>query len=257
MPDFRQLAPRPDERNIRIELLRREVIADSQMRPQFGPRKVYLIEADYLAETGQNALLKTLEESPPGVYYLLTVKREEDLLPTVRSRAMRVHLGPSDTGQLEAILALHGCADAAQRRRFAAEADGLPGRALALWRAAREGEEAAGEIAGERALAGVAEQLWGMAERGRVSQLLTEGLSLAATERERTRALLDALSAIVARRLAARQAEGETAASAPPEALLRVEDCLASLRRALEANVHFDTAMSHLLITMHKELHHA
>lgn len=33
-----------------------------------------------------NALLKTLEEPPPGVVFFLTANREEDVIPTIRSR---------------------------------------------------------------------------------------------------------------------------------------------------------------------------
>ncbi|MDR0340488.1 MAG: hypothetical protein LBH53_02940, partial [Puniceicoccales bacterium] len=42
--------------------------------------------ADRLHRSAANALLKTLEEPPPGVLLLLTAQRIGDVLPTIRSR---------------------------------------------------------------------------------------------------------------------------------------------------------------------------
>ena len=53
--------------------------------------KVFIIdEADLLDATGQNTLLKTLEEPPPGTYLFLLTAHEDRLLPTIRSRCQRV-----------------------------------------------------------------------------------------------------------------------------------------------------------------------
>jgi DNA polymerase-3 subunit delta' len=38
-----------------------------------------------------NALLKTLEEPPPGVIFFLTANKEEDIIPTIRSRCQITH----------------------------------------------------------------------------------------------------------------------------------------------------------------------
>lgn len=57
----------------------------------FGHNKVFIIdEAELLDLYGQNALLKTLEEPPPGTYIFLVTTQEERLLPTIRSRCQRV-----------------------------------------------------------------------------------------------------------------------------------------------------------------------
>ncbi|MDI9402246.1 MAG: hypothetical protein QM516_00100 [Limnohabitans sp.] len=56
-----------------------------------GHGKVFIIdEAELLDLYGQNALLKTLEEPPPGTYIFLVTTQEERLLPTIRSRCQRV-----------------------------------------------------------------------------------------------------------------------------------------------------------------------
>ena len=65
-----------------------------------------------MTEDAQSALLKTLEEPPAGVTIILCADREERLLPTVRSRCVRVRLGPVATREIEAILADAGVADA-------------------------------------------------------------------------------------------------------------------------------------------------
>lgn len=51
-------------------------------------------DADCLAEEGQNALLKTLEEPGEATFLLLEASRPEQLLPTVRSRVQRLRVLP-------------------------------------------------------------------------------------------------------------------------------------------------------------------
>jgi len=73
-----------------------------------GHGKVFVIdEAELLDEVGQNALLKTLEEPPPGTYIILVTTREDRLLPTIRSRCQRVPFGPLDDASMARWLATH------------------------------------------------------------------------------------------------------------------------------------------------------
>ncbi|MFK7742974.1 MAG: AAA family ATPase [Planctomycetota bacterium] len=53
-----------------------------------------IAEADHLADEGQNALLKTLEEPGDATFLLLEASRPEQLLPTVRSRIQRLRVLP-------------------------------------------------------------------------------------------------------------------------------------------------------------------
>ncbi len=56
-----------------------------------GGRKVFIVdEAELINPTGQNLLLKTLEEPPEGTIIILVTAGEDRLLPTVRSRCQRV-----------------------------------------------------------------------------------------------------------------------------------------------------------------------
>jgi DNA polymerase III subunit gamma/tau len=54
-------------------------------------RVVILDEAHQLTDEASNALLKTLEEPPPGVLFVLATTQAEELPDTIRSRAQRFH----------------------------------------------------------------------------------------------------------------------------------------------------------------------
>lgn len=69
----------------------REVIADAQLAPMRAPSKVYVLErAELLRATAANALLKTLEEPPAGVTFILCGRTVASLLPTIVSRCQVV-----------------------------------------------------------------------------------------------------------------------------------------------------------------------
>lgn len=65
----------------------RAMRGDAYIRPNEGARKVYLLQtAETLNPSGQNALLKLLEEGPPYAAFFFPVANPELLLPTLRSR---------------------------------------------------------------------------------------------------------------------------------------------------------------------------
>lgn len=96
-----------------------------------GARVAIVEEAHRMNEDAQNALLKTLEEPPPGVTIILCADDEERLLPTVRSRCARIRLGPVGPRDIEALLTERGVADPPTSARLARIAGGRPGLALA------------------------------------------------------------------------------------------------------------------------------
>ena len=50
---------------ISIEEIRRQIVEDVQIKPYYGPYKIYIVnDADKMTVQAQNALLKTIEEPP-------------------------------------------------------------------------------------------------------------------------------------------------------------------------------------------------
>ena len=111
----------------------RRLISDLALLPVEGGARVAIVErADRLNEDAQSALLKTLEEPPSGVTIVLCADRDDLLLPTVRSRCVRVRLGPVAIREIESLLEDAGAADASRAGRLARLAAGRPGAALTL-----------------------------------------------------------------------------------------------------------------------------
>ena len=124
----------------------RRLISELALLPVEGGARVTIIErAERLNDDAQSALLKTLEEPPPGVTIILCVEREDQLLPTVRSRCVRLRLGPVGARDIEAILGDQGVADASTAGQLARLAAGRPGLARA-WALAPEAVTARAEI---------------------------------------------------------------------------------------------------------------
>lgn len=105
--------------NIPVDLLRELVIggttadekyhdAPAHKSPILRHGKVFIIdEAELLDAPGQNALLKTLEEPPPGTTLILVTASEDRLLPTIRSRCQRVAFVPLADNTIEQWLNQH------------------------------------------------------------------------------------------------------------------------------------------------------
>jgi DNA polymerase-3 subunit delta' len=105
--------------------------SDAQLRPVMGRYKVYLIlYAEELAEDAGNRLLKTLEEPPPFVLFLLTAIERGGLLPTIASRCQELRLRPASRRQLAEAL-VEGGTEPARAQQLAALAGGRQGWALA------------------------------------------------------------------------------------------------------------------------------
>jgi DNA polymerase-3 subunit delta' len=96
-----------------------------------GRRRFVVVDpADAMNAQAQNALLKTLEEPPPDTTLVLVASSPDSLLPTIRSRCLRVAFAPLPAEVVEGRLRAAGHApDAA--RLAAAISGGSLGRALA------------------------------------------------------------------------------------------------------------------------------
>ena len=126
-------ALQPDEKaSIKIDVIR-EVLGHTAFRPFEGKRRFVLIrEADTLEPEAQNSLLKSLEEPPPGTSFILTTAVPGALLPTVRSRCMRLRFGRLTSSEVAAALVRDHDRSEGEAREAAPLADGSIGQALAL-----------------------------------------------------------------------------------------------------------------------------
>ncbi len=108
----------------------REVIENAQYMPSRGRVKVYLIdEVHMLSKPAFNALLKTLEEPPGHVKFLLATTDPQKLPVTVLSRCLQFNLKRLDEqqigGQIDMILQAEGiAAEPGAIRQLAKAADG-------------------------------------------------------------------------------------------------------------------------------------
>jgi hypothetical protein len=85
--------------SIPAEVIRTFLVEHATLRPSMATgsvaSRVFIVDdADLLNIHAQNALLKILEEPPPGVVIILVTSAEQELLPTIRSRSQRVYFGP-------------------------------------------------------------------------------------------------------------------------------------------------------------------
>jgi len=84
----------------------REVIENAQYMPSRGKYKVYLIdEVHMLSKAAFNALLKTLEEPPEHVKFLLATTDPQKLPVTVLSRCLQFNLKRLDEEQIQGQMA--------------------------------------------------------------------------------------------------------------------------------------------------------
>ena len=86
----------------------KEIQRSAGLQPYEGRHRVFIIDgAEYLNEESANCLLKTLEEPPPNVLFVLLTVNDGRLLPTIVSRCQRVELLPLPATVIEQALTEH------------------------------------------------------------------------------------------------------------------------------------------------------
>jgi DNA polymerase-3 subunit delta' len=94
----------PETSAIGIEQIRRMVLGRVGYSSHEGRNLVFIIRnADDLSQGAANALLKTLEEPPRSVHFVLLTSRPNRLLDTIRSRTLPIRfraLSDADLGQI-------------------------------------------------------------------------------------------------------------------------------------------------------------
>ena len=137
-PDVWALVPDPVRRNrpAARPVLRMGQLRAAQRAAYFQPvarRRVFVLDsAESMRWDYADIFLKILEEPPETVTFILVAPRPEDLLPTIRSRAVTFRFAPVAPALVEEFLKERTELEAPQRRLAAQLTSGSPGAALRI-----------------------------------------------------------------------------------------------------------------------------
>ncbi len=133
-PDVHYLAPESVTGYLIAQT--RDLIDDVALAPIRARSKVYIVDrAEQLKADSANALLKTLEEPPQGVTFILLGTSAETILPTIVSRCQCVPfrmIAPEDAARAVE----RTCGAPLERCRMAVAVAGSPTRAVAFLKSA-------------------------------------------------------------------------------------------------------------------------
>ncbi len=108
----------------------RDIERMTSLSPYEGTTRVVVIDpADAMSEEAQNTFLKTLEEPPPRVVFVMVAADAERLLETIRSRCARIDFGLVAAAEIEEALVARGT-PAAEAKLIARLSGGRPGWAI-------------------------------------------------------------------------------------------------------------------------------
>jgi DNA polymerase-3 subunit delta' len=132
-PDVLIVPPDPPQLLIKMGQVR-QVIHVAYYRPPVEARRTFTIfTSSAFMKEAANSLLKVLEEPPEHTSLILLTENPQELLPTIRSRAILHRLGAIPAADLESLLAQRRPELKPQDRALAARlAEGAVGRALAI-----------------------------------------------------------------------------------------------------------------------------
>ena len=103
-PDVTRVYEPAETKNVKVDFIKDNVVAESYLKPQFARTKTFVIDFDYLGVESQNALLKSLEEPRKDVVFILTSSNTDTVLDTVMSRVTEIKLDPYSEEELEEIV---------------------------------------------------------------------------------------------------------------------------------------------------------
>ena len=104
-PDIRTYEP-----PYTMEMIR-ALIGEAERAPFQSDHKFFILDqAEDMLPAAANALLKTLEEPLASIHFILLTNDEKKILPTIRSRAIKVHMSSKQSkalDEIEQILAVY------------------------------------------------------------------------------------------------------------------------------------------------------
>lgn len=170
----------------------REILRQSSLKAYEGKARVFLLDGvEALNQEAGNALLKLLEEPPPGLVLVLVTSQPARLLPTLASRCQALRFSPLPESALVALLVQkRGCTEGEAREAAALAGGSLPRAAHLL------------KDEGRETLARAEGLLAALASDSRVEKLAWA--ASAGTGREELQDLMD-LCGVLARELWARR----------------------------------------------------
>ncbi|MHC1786198.1 MAG: hypothetical protein AB9880_03995 [Christensenellales bacterium] len=235
----------PREKSVKIEALRK-LIGTLSLHPlEEGRRVVIITDIDTLTMQAQSALLKSLEEPNEGTYFLISIKNEAAVLPTIVSRCRLLRLLSWPEDRVVDYLLTEGILPE-RAQELAALSRGLPGLALQLDRD---------------------EQYWAVRRLLEAHLFPLDGLSKipdAALMLKDTKDSADLVLDIIEQEAQAslRRAllgpEGSVVhpwQEAEPEAIQRVTQAVFQARRYRNSNVSWQAILDRLLFTIAKEIY--
>lgn len=130
-PDVLIVPPDPPQLLIKLGQVR-QAIHVAHYRPPVEARRAFTIfTSSAFMKEAANSLLKLLEEPPPNTSLMLLTENPQELLPTIRSRAIVYRLGALPAVELEQLLAERRPELKPQERGLVSRlAEGAVGRAL-------------------------------------------------------------------------------------------------------------------------------
>ena len=118
------------QESIKIDEVR-ELLVKLQLTKQSAYKILLIQNIERMTPESANALLKTLEDPPPGVMFLFTAHRVQEILPTLISRLRVYHFDRlSDPELLSLLKELYPLAEVQELKDFVSFAFGQPGKAI-------------------------------------------------------------------------------------------------------------------------------
>ena len=132
-PDVLIVPPDPPQLLIKLGQVRQVIHVAYYRPPVEAPRSFTIFTSSAFKKEAANSLLKVLEEPPEHTSLILLTENPQEMLPTIRSRAVIHRLGAIPSTDLEALLALRRPELKPADRALAARlAEGAVGRALTI-----------------------------------------------------------------------------------------------------------------------------
>jgi DNA polymerase-3 subunit delta' len=132
-PDVIIVPPDPPQLMIKLGQIRHAIHAAYYRPPIEAKRAFTIFTSSAFMKEAANSLLKLLEEPPDHTSLILLAENPQELLPTIRSRAVIHRLGALPAPQIEALLAERRPELKSRDRALVARlAEGAVGRALSL-----------------------------------------------------------------------------------------------------------------------------